>query len=123
MTKYRIYGTTTVSVIKEVWANSEDEAYDKAYSELDCLTAYCGNGGTDCLIGVEGEGESVSADDSITYDDCEVIEDDPDYFECPECGAKCKEKDDHWYCSECYKHFTNDGDEVDFLDDVEDDEG
>ena len=34
MKKYRVYGTTTVVVRKEVWANSESEAYDKVYKQL-----------------------------------------------------------------------------------------
>lgn len=116
MTKYRIYGTTTVSVVKEVWANSEDEAYDKAYAQLDCLTAYCGNGGCDQLIGVEGEGESVAADDDITYDDCEVIEDDPDYFECYDCDEECDvcETDDgvkYYRCPSCGTYYNENGEE------------
>ena len=44
MKKYKVIGTVAVSVYKEVWANSEDEAYDKAYEQLSELTEYCGNG-------------------------------------------------------------------------------
>ena len=29
MKKYRVYGTTTIDVTTEVWANSEEEAYEK----------------------------------------------------------------------------------------------
>ena len=85
MKKYRVYGTTTVTVTKEVWANNEDEALEKAYDALPCLTAYCGNGGGDKLIGVEGYNETVEAFDDIEYNDTRELEDDPDYFECPDC--------------------------------------
>ena len=68
MTKYRVYGTTTVSVVKEVWANSEDEAYDKAYRQLDSLTVYCGNGGYDKLVGVEEDGEEEELEGAEAID-------------------------------------------------------
>ena len=96
MKLYKVYGTTTVSVVKEVWANSEDEAYDKAQNQLESLTEYCGNGGYDKLIGVDGEGESVACYDSIYYDDIEMLEDDPYHFECLNCDEECDacEQDD-----------------------------
>lgn len=114
MKKYRVCGTTTVTVYKEVWANNEEEACEKAYKELDTLTEYCGNGGIDKLIGVDGHDESVSADDFIHYDDVEVLENDPDYFEYDECGEECEKKVDndgteYWWCSECDKGFDEDG--------------
>lgn len=109
MKKYRVYGTTTVSVVKEVWANNEDEAYDKAWRELTGLTAFCGNGGTDKLVGVYGSDESVAADDNIEYDNIEELEDDPSYFECPECEEQCENvegNDGVWYwrcdCGACW---------------------
>ena len=116
MKLYKVYGTTTVSVVKEVWANSEDEAYDRAQNELESLTEYCGNGGYDKLIGVDGEGESVACYDSICYDDIEVIEDDPDHFECSNCDEVCDacEQDDgteYWHCPNCGSYYDEDGDE------------
>jgi len=125
MKKYRVCGTTTVTVYKEVWAANEEDACRKAERELDCLTEYCGNGGYDKLIGVDGYDESVSADDFIRYDDVEVLEDDPDYFECIECGEECEKKVDsdgteYWWCSECDKGFDEDGDE--YYPEDEDDE-
>lgn len=116
MKKYRVCGTTTVTVYKEVWANNEDEACEKAYKELDCLTEYCGNGGIDKLIGVDGYDESVAADDFIHYDDTEVLEDDPNYFECSECGEECEKRTDsdgteYWWCDNCYCAYDDDGDE------------
>ena len=74
MKKYRVLGNTVVSVFKEVYANSEEEAYEIANQELHYLTGYRGNNGWDKLVGVEGDDESVSADDTIEWDDIEVVE-------------------------------------------------
>ena len=117
MKKYQVIGTVAVSVYKEVWANSEDEAYTKAYRELNSLTEYCGNGGYDKLVGVENEGESVAADGIIEYEDIELLENDPNYFECPHCGEECwsredVEGDEYWWCDDCEQAFNDGGDEV-----------
>ena len=126
MKKYKVIGTVEVSVYKEVWANSEDEAYDKAYRTLDALNEYCGNGGYDKLIGVDEDGESVAADGIIEYNDIELLENDPNYFECPQCGEECWsrediEGDEYWWCDDCEQAFNDDGDEVnpDFEEDEE----
>ena len=71
--KYRVYGHTTVNVTVEVFADSEESAKEAAYDELDELIAYCGNGGTDKLVGVGGENMSVCADCEIVYDDFEYL--------------------------------------------------
>lgn len=44
------------------------------------LYGYVGNGVTDKLVGVDGEEQSISADDKIRHDDFELIgeEDDDD---------------------------------------------
>lgn len=125
MKKYKVYGTTTVTVTKEVWALDEDDAYKKADMELSNLTAFCGNGGDDKLIGVYEMDESISADDCIVYDDIELLEDDPNYFACPECGEECEqcEQDDgteYWYCPDCCAYYDEDGDE--FYPDVDEEE-
>lgn len=126
MKKFKVMGTVEVTVYKEVWANCEEEAYNKAYRQLDTLTEYCGNGGYDKLVGVEEEGESVAADGIIEYNDIEIIENDPSYFECPKCGEECwaredVEGDEYWWCDDCYQAFNDDGDEVnpDFEEDDE----
>lgn len=126
MKKYLVSGTTVVTVTKEVWAANEDEAFDKAFRELDSLTAFCGNGGTDKLIGIYDDYASVSADDVIVYDDIEELEDDPSYFECPECGEQCENVEDAngtWYrwCDACCCAFDDDGNEF-YPDTEEDDE-
>jgi hypothetical protein len=123
MKKYKVCGTTTVTVYKEVWANNEDDAYRKAENELNSLTEYCGNGGYDKLIGVDGSDESVATYDNIYYDDIEEIEDDPSYFECPDCEDQCEnveDKDGTWYWKcDCGACWDDDGNEY-FPEDEED---
>ena len=126
MKKYSVRGTTAVTVTKEVWANNEDEAYDKAWRELTSLTAFCGNGGIDKLVGVYGDDESVAADDNIEYDDIEMLEDDPDYFVCHECGEECEKRTDsdgteYWWCDDCFNAYDENGEEY-FPEEEEDDE-
>ncbi len=53
--KYRVIGTIQVSVGIIVEAENEDDAIQKAYKEFGGVTGYCGNGGTDKLIGVDGD--------------------------------------------------------------------
>ena len=118
MKKYAVHGVVEVEVVKEVWANSESEAYDKAFNELSTLTAYLGNGGDDKLVGVDGDGESVfDCGNSIEYNDIEVLEEDSDYFECPNDGCECERRTDtdgtdYWFCEECFTSFDDDGCEV-----------
>ena len=89
MKKYAVHGVVEVEVVKQVWANSEDEAYEKASNQLSSLTEYVGNGSDDRLIGVEEDGESVfTHGNEIDYNDIELLEDDPEYMECPDCGKK-----------------------------------
>lgn len=126
MKKFRVMGTTVVTVYKEVWAHNEDEAMEKVENQLSSLTAYCGNGGCDKLVGVDDSDESVSADELIDWDDVDMLEDDPNYFECPKCGEECWSREDnegeeYWWCDYCEQAFNDDGDEVypDFEEDEE----
>lgn len=126
MKKFKVIGTVAVSVYKEVWANNKDEAYNKAYEQLNQLTEYCGNGGCDKLVGVEEEGESIAADGIIEYEDIELLEDNPDYFECPKCGEECdvEETEDgekYYWCEDCEQAYDEDGDEI-WIDEDEDEE-
>lgn len=114
MKKFRVYGVTQVVVTKEVWANNEDEAKEKAYQRLSSLTAYGGNGGWDKLVGVSGHDESVEADEDVEYNDTELLEEDPSYIECPECGEQLDEEQDGiFHCCECDMYFNSDGEEID----------
>ena len=93
MKKYAVHGVVEVEVVKEVWANSEDEAYEKASEQLQSLTEYLGNGSDDRLIGVENDGESVfTHGNEIDYNDIELLEDNPDYMECPDCHEELEEQ-------------------------------
>lgn len=117
MKKFKVYGNANVVVSKEVWANTEEEAMEKAHRQLPCLSAYCGNGGYDKLVGVSEHDETVDVFDDIEYDDIEVLEDDPDYFECPECEAACEHRKDiwgveYWYCADCCQSYDDDGDVI-----------
>lgn len=74
MKKITVLGHTpvTVSVTIEVPDNAvltESEIYAKAVKKFGGIRSYLGNGGNDKLIGVEGDGESISADESVTFDD------------------------------------------------------
>lgn len=59
MTKFVVNGIAEVMVLFEVEAETEEEAIEKAYEECDGLTAYCGNGGTDKLVGVNSSDVSI----------------------------------------------------------------
>ena len=126
MKKYIVKGSVTVEVSKEVWAYNEEDAIDKARDQLSILTAYCGNGGCDKLVGVDGDGESVDIYEDIDYESAEEIEDDPDYFECPNCGEQCEKRDDeygvYYWCDECEFAYDEDGDEVELVDEEDDEE-
>ena len=117
MKKFKVCGNVNVVVTKEVWANTAEEAMEKASERLSCLTAYCGNGGWDKLVGVEKYDESVDIFDDIVYDDAEELEDDPDYFECPDCDSECERREDihgveYWYCEDCCQSYNDDGEVI-----------
>ena len=118
MKKYAVHGIVEIEVVKEVWANSEEEAYEKASNELTSLDEYMGNGSDDRLIGVDGDGESVfTCGNEIMYNDIEVLENDPHYFVCHQCGEECWSREDEegeewWWCDDCEQAFNDDGDEV-----------
>ena len=115
MKKFKVYGTYTITIAKEVWANDEDEAVEKASEKFGGVKEYCGNGGYDKLIGVENSDESVAADGMEEWGNyIEELEDDPNYYECPKCGEELEyEKVGVWYCSECDMYFDADGEEID----------
>ena len=71
--RYRVYGQTKVTVTIDVNANSEEDAYTNASDQLYVLDAYVGNGGEDKLVGVYGEGRTVSSEEEIAYDFIELL--------------------------------------------------
>jgi ribosomal protein L37AE/L43A len=59
----------------------------------------------------------------IEYNDIELLEDDPNYHECPECGEELDEEEDGiFYCSDCDMYFNADGEEIDNPYEDEDDD-
>ena len=70
--RFKVYGSTTVNVVTVVEAACPDEALEVALGELNCLNQYVGNGGDDKMVGVEGDDDSVSADDEIEWTSAEV---------------------------------------------------
>lgn len=72
--EYRVYGHATVTVSTLVEADSEEEAIEKANQEFGGIASYCGNGGTDKLIGVEGEYDTIETDESVEFDDASLEE-------------------------------------------------
>lgn len=73
MDKYVVYGHTTVICSMEVYANSEEEAIEKANEEFGGLTNYAGMGSCDCLVGVltSENKRCVFPDSDVVFDDCE----------------------------------------------------
>ena len=122
MKKYKVYGTYTITIAKEVWANDEDDAVDKAAETFGGVIEYCGNGGYDKLVGVSEDDESVAADGYPEWGNyIEELEDNPDYHECHECNSELEEvADGVWYCDECDMWFDEDGNEVDDPEEEED---
>lgn len=75
MKKYIITGYTEVTVEVTVEAENEKEAIEKAYDNVS-IDNYCGNGGTDKLIGVCNTDEataSIYADSELEYAEAEEV--------------------------------------------------
>lgn len=72
--KYRVIGNIQASVGIIVEAENEDDAIQKAYEEFGGVNGYCGNGGTDKLIGVDGDTEWIEADGIVEFNDVEEDE-------------------------------------------------
>ena len=76
MKKYTVTGYANVVVEVTVEAENEEEAIEKAYNNVG-IDNYCGNGGTDKLIGVCNTNEataSIYADSELEYEEVEEIE-------------------------------------------------
>lgn len=70
MKKFRVFGTAQVNVSCVVEADSPEEAMEKADDKFGGISGFCGNGGTDKLIGVHGSKESISSEDvSVDWDE------------------------------------------------------
>lgn len=127
MKKFKVYGSYTITVMKEVWANDEYEAMNKADEKFGGIIEYVGNGVSDKLLGVEEYDESVAADGIVEWNEAEELEDDPDYFECPECGEECDlceyaDGGRYYWCNNCDQAYDEDGEEIWIEDEEEEDE-
>lgn len=72
MAKYRVYGTIGIGVWVDVEAENENEAQKEADEKWEGLTGFCGNGGSDKLVGVYGSDHGVYPnDDSPEWQDVE----------------------------------------------------
>lgn len=71
MKKYTVTGYANVVVEVTVEAENEEEAIEKAYDNVS-IDNYCGDGGTDKLIGVCNTNEAAAAiyvDSELEYED------------------------------------------------------
>lgn len=71
--EYLVTGKTEVNVYIRIEAESEEDAMKKAYDEFSGISSYAGNGGTDKLIGVAMENESIDADGDVEFYQAEAI--------------------------------------------------
>ena len=76
MSKYRVSVPYIVWVSDDIEADSKEEAIEKSYEEF-YVSGYCGNGGTDRLVGVtsgsiESDGEPAEGTVEL-YADAEEI--------------------------------------------------
>ncbi|NDH07426.1 hypothetical protein EBX93_16160 [bacterium] len=77
MRRVRVNGRVEldVSIELDVEANlTEEEILDLAYNEFGGIASYCGNGGTDKLIGVAGEYESILCESEVEFTFVEELE-------------------------------------------------
>lgn len=75
MKKYTVTGYASVVVEVTVEAENEEEAIEKAYDNVS-IDSYCGNGGTDKLIGVCNTDEataSIYVDSELDYVEVEEV--------------------------------------------------
>lgn len=72
MAKYEVFGRANVICSMTVYANSEEEALEKANKEFGNLTNYVGMGGTEYLLGVcdNSDDRRVLPDTDPEFDDC-----------------------------------------------------
>ena len=75
MKKYIVTGYTRVTVEVEVAAENKEDAIEKAYDNVG-IDSYCGNGGSNKLIGVCDTDEataSIYVVDELEYEEVEEI--------------------------------------------------
>lgn len=73
--KYNVKGKTVVDVYLEVEAESEEEAIEAAYDQLNELTFFASDGVCGKMVGVREDGAMLDIDDEIEWMGAELIED------------------------------------------------
>lgn len=78
MKRYRVFGNTNVVVTTVIEVPddeelTEDEIYARAYESFQGVSSFAGNGGIDKLIGVNGEKDTIDADNEVKFDDYDLL--------------------------------------------------
>ena len=97
---YEVRGIYTISVLKRVKANDEDEAMELAEKHFGGIIEYAGNGGYDKLIGVSEDSESVEADGCVEWQEAYETDDDryDNETEDEPCTYRCTLCGEEFYC-------------------------
>jgi hypothetical protein len=97
---YEVRGTVVIEVLKRVKAHNEEQAMELAENLFGGITAYCGNGGTDKLIGVDNDSESIEPNDYVEWKEANETDDDryDEETEDEECTYICKLCGEEFYC-------------------------
>lgn len=74
--KYRVFGHTDLTVVIDVMARNEKEAYKLAKERCSSLHVKCNPGNNRKTIALTGVDRTIFADNQIDYDDCCVVADD-----------------------------------------------
>ena len=72
MKKVRVFGNTSVTVSTIITVQddaTDEEIMEAAEKHFQGISSFCGNGGMDKLIGVNGEDDTISADEPVSFDD------------------------------------------------------
>lgn len=80
MKRYRVFGNTNIVVTTVIEVPDDEELtaediYARAYDEFEGISSFCGNGGTDKLIGVNSSEDTIDADNEVEFDDYELLSD------------------------------------------------
>lgn len=67
--KYTVMGNVECTLSIDVWAYDDEDPLKIAAKNFNGVRSYAGNGGTDKLVGVEGDGESIQCDEEPVWDD------------------------------------------------------
>lgn len=75
MKKYEVTGHCSLVCSMEVYADTEEEAIEKANDEFGELTNYAGMGSCSCLVGVltSEDKRSIYPDSEPEFDDCKEL--------------------------------------------------